>query len=331
METIITCPPLPPPSPNQPYIEVSTLLAGLLRLPLEVFVAGSTSEEIVPNAPAFGFFLRHSVTKDQIVFDLGIRRDLESYPPATQRRVGKLFSPTRVPQTVEEILSKGGVKAEDVKTVMLSHLHWDQYVVTLLPYSGEADVGSYTYSVGDAKPFTNATFVLGGQAEPILKSGYPHNLESVIDARSVPLDRTRFLECDLFTESIGPFPFAYDYYGDGSLYVVDAPGHMPGHINLLARTSSTGSWMYLAGDTCHDISVILGEREFQVTHDSEGNVICAHADVGMAKRHIERVRALYSNPYVEIILAHDWRWYDSVKGIRNVFFPGVISPKKPDA
>ncbi|KAK7693468.1 hypothetical protein QCA50_003036 [Cerrena zonata] len=310
MDPTLTCPPLPPPSPNQPYVEVSTLLGGLFRLPMEIFVADSNPEDIVPNSPAFGFFLRHSVTKDQIIFDLGIRKDLESYPPATQRRIDKLFSPTRVPQSVDEILSKGGVKPEDVKTVMFSHLHWDH--------------------VGDIKPFTNATFVLGGQSEPILKQGYPHNLESVIDARSVPLDRTRFLECDLFTESIGPFPYAYDYYGDGSLYVVDAPGHILGHINLLVRTNSTGSWIYLAGDTCHDLRVILGEREFAVTHEADGTVICAHANPAMAKRHIARVQELYSNRSVEVILAHDWRWYEAAKGIRNVFFPGIITPRESD-
>ena len=126
-----TPPPLPPPAPNQPYIEVSALLGGLFRLPLTVFVADSNPEDVVSSAPAFGFFLRHSVTKDQIVFDLGIRRDLESYPPAAQRRIDKLFSPTRVPQTVDEILCKGGVKPAEVKTVMLSHLHWDQYVFSL--------------------------------------------------------------------------------------------------------------------------------------------------------------------------------------------------------
>ena len=187
----------------------------------------------------------------------------------------------------------------------------------------------YACSVGDVKPFTNATFVLGGESEPVLKSGYPQNLESVIDARSVPLDRTRFLESALFSESIGPFPYAYNYYGDGSLYIIDAPGHIPGHINILARTNSSGSWIYLAGDTCHDIRVIMGEREFAVSHDSQGNVVCVHSDPAAARVHISRVRQLYSNPYVEVIIAHDWRWFDATKGIRNVFFPGVISPKKP--
>ena len=31
----------------------------------------------------------------------------------------------------------------------------------------------------------------------------------------------------------------YDLFGDGSLLIVDSPGHLPGHINLLIRTGGT--------------------------------------------------------------------------------------------
>lgn len=31
-------------------------------------------------------------------------------------------------------------------------------------------------------------------------------------------------------------PFGPDIFGDGSVFVVDTPSHLPGHINLLVRT-----------------------------------------------------------------------------------------------
>ena len=40
--------------------------------------------------------------------------------------------PVQVPQTVEESLEKGGLKREGIKTVILSHLHYDQWVTALL-------------------------------------------------------------------------------------------------------------------------------------------------------------------------------------------------------
>jgi len=53
---------------------------------------------------------------------------------------------------------------------------------------------------------------------------------------------------------IGNFP-AYDFFGDGSFYLLDAPGHTIGHIGGLARTS-TGSehgdtFILMGGDFSH--------------------------------------------------------------------------------
>ena len=43
------------------------------------------------------------------------------------------------------------------------------------------------------------------------------------------------------------------------LYVVDAgDGHVAGHINVLARTSEDGGWIYLAGDSAHDRRLLTG-------------------------------------------------------------------------
>ncbi|CAL1704603.1 unnamed protein product [Somion occarium] len=300
---------LPPPAPNQPYIQVSALLLGLFRFPLPLFVADSNPTDVIPNCPALGFFLRHSVTEEHIVFDLGIRRNTETLPPAVQDRIKQYFSPCRVPLTAVEALGKGGVQPEDVKTVVVSHLHWDH--------------------IGDASPFTNATFILGGESEEVLREGYPTNPDALIDQNCIPADRTRFLSSSLFNTSIGPFSRAYDYYGDGSLYIIDAAGHLPGHINILARTSPDGAWIYLAGDTCHDVRIIMGERDIAVHIQPDGSVLCGHSNLEQARAHISKVRVLFENPHVEVNLAHDWRWYEAAKGIRNVFFPGIIPPVKP--
>ncbi len=36
----------------------------------------------------------------------------------------------------------------------------------------------------------------------------------------------------------GPFEKAFDFFGDGSFWLVNAPGHMPGHLSGLARTGA---------------------------------------------------------------------------------------------
>lgn len=180
-------------------------------------------------------------------------------------------------------------------------------------------------SVGDATPFTKATFILGGASRDLLTSGYPTSVQSDILASCLPADRIRFLAQEEFDKSIGPFSHAKDYFGDGSLYIVDAPGHLAGHINILARTSRDGSWLYLAGDSAHDVRLISGEKEVAIIVEPSGETDCAHDHVEEAVEHIRRVGALAKLPKVQVLIAHDKGWYERNKG-GSAFLPGKIPP-----
>lgn len=48
----------------------------------------------------------------------------------------------------------------------------------------------------------------------------------------------------------GPFEEAIDFLGDGSLWIIKAPGHMPGNLAAAARLAN-GEWVILASDCCH--------------------------------------------------------------------------------
>lgn len=118
---------LPPPAYDQAYMDVSALEAGLIDLPSFLTVEGASSSE-VRTVPSLAFLLTQSKTKERIVFDLGLRRDVDAYAPYVQMMIEK-YMPVQVPQSVDESLRKGGLNPEDVKTVVLSHLHFDQYVL----------------------------------------------------------------------------------------------------------------------------------------------------------------------------------------------------------
>lgn len=47
----------------------------------------------------------------------------------------------------------------------------------------------------------------------------------------------------------GRFP-AVDYFGDGSFYLLDSPGHAIGHMCALARTTPD-TFIFMGGDICH--------------------------------------------------------------------------------
>lgn len=181
-------------------------------------------------------------------------------------------------------------------------------------------------SIGDASAFPNATFIVGPGSRELLASGYPGDPTSTTLSTSIPVERTRFLAPADFDIAIGPFARAFDYFGDGSLYVIDAAGHLPGHVNLLARTSATGSWVYLAGDSAHDKRLLTGEREVAFSLGANGEVLyCIHANKDTAIEHIRLVGSLLKVPKLQVIIAHDSEWYEKNKG-GPAFLPGVIPP-----
>ena len=172
---------------------------------------------------------------------------------------------------------------------------------------------------GDPTPFTKAKFLLGGESEALLKAGFPANPDSNFYQDTVPLDRTEFLyPTSTGWAALGPFPHGLDYFGDGSLYLVDAPGHVPGHLNALVRTGpAEGDWIYLAGDTAHDVRLLDSVRQICVYHDGGS----AHVDHVAAAEHIKRVRALRDHYGVKILLAHAYRWDEERK---DTYLPNIF-------
>ncbi|KAG7088461.1 hypothetical protein E1B28_012450 [Marasmius oreades] len=192
---------LPPPSSDQAYCDVSALEAGYLDLRSSVFIDDADPNEVI-TSPSLGFLLRHSNTGHKFVFDLGIRKDWENYPPAAVQWIRQVF-PSRVPQDAIESLQNGGLSPSEVDVVCLSHVHFDH--------------------VGDTRPFTNSTFLVGAQSKTLFSPGYPADPDSGFATDLLPEGRTQFLEMNDW-KPLGPFPRALDYYGDGSLYITDAVG-----------------------------------------------------------------------------------------------------------
>ncbi|KAI0267007.1 hypothetical protein BC834DRAFT_842728 [Gloeopeniophorella convolvens] len=162
-------------------------------------------------------------------------------------------------------------------------------------------------------------------AAPLLAHSFPTHADSWYRPDTVPpAPRTRFLD-PAGWPPLGPFGAALDFAGDGSLYVVDAAGHLPGHVNVLARTSADGGWVYLAGDTAHDWRILRGTvavAERRVA-GGPGTFVCAHVDRAGAEAHIVRVRTLLDVPRVRVLLAHNLPWYEENRG-GDAFLPGRL-------
>lgn len=290
---------LPPPRRDQPFCIVSVLEAGFVDVPMAQIIDSSTPEEI-SRLPCLSFLLKHSARRDTFVFDLGTRKDWESASAPPYVTLIKKCYGVDVPQDVIDSLEKGGLTPADVDHVCISHIHFDH--------------------IGCPHTFTNATIIVGADTRKLLTPGYPADPESFFHSDVLPEGRTRFIAPnDPGTKSIGPFTNALDYYGDGSLYIVHTPGHLPGHVSLLARTSSDGAWVFIVGDAAHDWRLLTAEA-----HIADGpHFGCVHRDKEAAGKTVMQIRALAQEPRVRVMLSHDVPWYSKNKG-GAAFWPGSL-------
>lgn len=171
------------------------------------------------------FLLENPRLNKKAMFDLGVRRDYWNMPPAVAKRVETVIPGIRVDKDVTEILTEKGVILEEINDVIWSHSHWDH--------------------TGSTYAFPSSTTLSYGKGTGPLP-GYPPNSDSALN--NVDFEGRKCVEIE-YEMQIGPFP-AHDFYGDGSLYLLDTPGHWPGHMCALARTTPD-TFVFLGGDICH--------------------------------------------------------------------------------
>ena len=117
-------------------------------------------------------------------------------------------------------------------------------------------------------------------------------------------------------------------FGDGSVHIVDSPGHLVGHVNLLLRVGPQ-KWVYLGGDCCHDPRILTGEKDVALYDDGHGGLRSVHVDTELAKETLRKIEPLLKSPSpvfdehaeVEVIVAHDKNWRE--KNFHR-FFPGKL-------
>ncbi|KAF2010790.1 Metallo-hydrolase/oxidoreductase [Aaosphaeria arxii CBS 175.79] len=300
----------PSPPPERVTVSVHALDAGHFSLPEYQFVH-PISRDARKTVPSLSFLIQHhnihSGKTTRIVFDLGLRKNIERYAEPIQKHVVTRQPMTTDPDVVKSLV-KGGLHPEDIDYVIYSHVHWDH--------------------VGEPRDFPTSTFVVGSGATSLLngtsvtlRGGHsffesdllPHGRFVELSDPSGTQPNSKFSEEESGVlnfhrpwQPYGRCPETLDLFNDGSLYIVNAPGHLPGHINILARLSDSHQ-VYLAGDACHDRRLLTGEKEIGEWNDVHGQVCCIHADKQAAQETISRIRELERDG-VEIIFAHDVEW-----------------------
>ncbi|KAF2137738.1 uncharacterized protein K452DRAFT_321594 [Aplosporella prunicola CBS 121167] len=153
-------------------------------------------------------------------------------PPPLTERFKQSGAQLIVPKGVREILDEGGVDTKAIEAVVWSHWHFDH--------------------TGDPSTFEPSTaLIVGPGSKERVFPGYPQDPNAHFSEADVAGREVRELDFTKTGLKIGRFD-ALDYFGDGSFYFLDSPGHAVGHMCGLARvTSGPDSFILMAGDAIH--------------------------------------------------------------------------------
>jgi glyoxylase-like metal-dependent hydrolase (beta-lactamase superfamily II) len=211
-------------------VRIINSTARMLHIPTSLFVTPDIKGYATVDAPAFTFLIEHSSGR-KVLFDLGLRKDWENLPAVIVDQIKRYGWDVSAKKGIREILEESGVDGKDIEAIIWSHFHWDH--------------------TGDPSTFDRHTnLVVGPGFKESFMPGYPLNPESPILESDYEGREVRDVSFTKDGLKLGRFN-AFDYFGDGSFYLLDSPGHAIGHLCGLARvTTDVDSYIFMGGDVC---------------------------------------------------------------------------------
>ncbi|KGO78117.1 hypothetical protein PITC_041480 [Penicillium italicum] len=210
--------------------------------------------EYMTPLPAWSFLIEHS-SGQKILYDLGVPKDLHSYAPIVRESLKKQGWKIDVEEEVLDTLEKNGIMADEISAIIWSHWHWDH--------------------IGDPSRFPSSTdLIVGPGFKNEFLPGYPAKPDSPV--RESDFVGRNLREMD-FSNSIQVGEFrAVDYFGDGSFYIIDSPGHAVGHLGALARTTTNpDTFIFMGGDLCHHGGEIRPSKHLRIPRDIQPSFTAA--------------------------------------------------------
>lgn len=180
------------------------------------------------NFPTVAFLIKNSMSGRQVLFDLGCQKDFWNLPPPIAAVIDARVPGIRVDRNLVDILIQGGIDVKSLEAAIISHHHYDH--------------------IGAPQTFpTSMSLLVGPGFSSHFLPGYPTVEAPVYESA---FEGRRIHEIDFSGNLLVAGYQAYDYFSDGSLYILNSPGHAIGHISALVRTTER-SFVFLGGDICH--------------------------------------------------------------------------------
>jgi glyoxylase-like metal-dependent hydrolase (beta-lactamase superfamily II) len=219
-----------PPSKTTVSVRIIDTTSHISGIEVAPFISPAIKGFTHLDCPAYSFLIEHPSGR-KLLFDLGVRKDFENLVPALSNVIESNGWKISVKQGVRDQLEEHGVNGSDIEGVIWSHWHWDH--------------------IGDPSTFEPHTaLIVGPGFKKEFVPGWPANEKCPIKEADYEGRELREIEFDQGLK-VGKFK-AFDYFGDGSFYLLDSPGHAIGHMCGFARvTTGPNTFILMGADTCH--------------------------------------------------------------------------------
>jgi glyoxylase-like metal-dependent hydrolase (beta-lactamase superfamily II) len=173
-------------------------------------------------------------------------------------------TPTAPKTPLVDLLAQLKVTPDQIKYVGISHYHGDH--------------------TGQVSAFPRATLLIG-----------KGDWDVINDPKAAGANPDRFASWISGGAKVEPLAGDRDVFGDGTVVVLNTPGHTPGHHSLLVRLAQTGP-VLITGDLAH----------FHENYDSNG-VPTFNTDRAATLASLDRFKKLATNLKAMVIIQHDAR------------------------
>jgi glyoxylase-like metal-dependent hydrolase (beta-lactamase superfamily II) len=188
-----------------------------LTMDKALLMVGQASEQVTTPCPAF--LIEHP--RGLVMFDTGLAPEAAGDPVAYygQHLVDFTGMKYEEHQRIDRQLEGLDVDPTDVKFVVLSHGHFDH--------------------TGGVHLFTDAKIIMGAGEMANARWPRPSHVGLYVQSELEKFDSSRVYEV----------PTDFDLFGDGSIVVLQTPGHTPGELSLMVRLPSRT--IILTADAVH--------------------------------------------------------------------------------
>jgi N-acyl homoserine lactone hydrolase len=174
-------------------------------------------------------------------------------------------APTAPKSSLVEQLAQLHLKSEQITFVAISHYHGDH--------------------IGQVASFPQATLLIGKGDWDALNEPKPNAM----------INPANFSHWISGGGKVEPVSGDKDVFGDGSVIMLNTPGHTPGHHSLLVKLKDKGN-ILITGDLAH----------FQENYDSNG-VPTFNTSRADSLASLDRFKQLAANLHATVIIQHDAR------------------------